>query len=74
MAFAGLSGWTAARLAGDRQRSGLAPGRAAARGGRGNYRELQLGGIVRRFRQITLGGTQVQQFFLIIVHGGFLFC
>jgi hypothetical protein len=31
--------------------------------------DLQFGGVFRRLRQIALGGTQVQQFFLIIVHG-----
>lgn len=30
---------------------------------------LQLGGVFRRLRQVALGGAQVQQFFLIVVHG-----
>ena len=40
---------------------------------RGEYSSaggLELGGIVRRFRQVALGGLQLQQFFLILVHKG----
>ena len=34
-----------------------------------NCGELQLGGVVRRLGQIAFGGAQIQQFFLIVVHG-----
>ena len=69
MAFAVLSGWTAARLAGGSttERAGALKIRRSGR--QESYCGLQLGGIVCRLRQITLGGTQVQQFFLIFVHG-----
>jgi hypothetical protein len=69
MAFAGLSGWTAARLAGGSTtvRAGALEIRRTGR--QESYCGLQLGSIVRRFRQVTLVGTQVQQFFLIFVHG-----
>lgn len=34
-----------------------------------NCGELQLGGVVRRLGQVAFGGAQIQQFFLIVVHG-----